>query len=87
MIKRVTVPILIGAAVTNDNTLRGKRSEIDLPLDVLQNAWLFSIYDDNGKKMRRTRIKIDDNSIYIASISPEEVRKIMEDDDTRKVGF
>jgi hypothetical protein len=83
--KRVVIPILMGNAITLDNTLGGNKSEIYLTPETASRAWLFSVYDDNGKKMKRTRIKIDDN-IYIATITPEEVSEII-DNNRERVGF
>ena len=82
---RVVIPILIGNAITLDNTLGGKKSEIYLTPEAASRAWLFSVYDDKDEKMERTRIKIDDN-IYIATITPEEVSRII-DDNGCSVGF
>ena len=82
--KRVTLPILIGKAVSIDNTLGGSRSTLTLPLDDLACSWTIPVYDDNGKKMKRTRIKIDDN-IYIALLYDNEVEDII--NERNQVGY
>jgi hypothetical protein len=82
--KRVTLPILIGKAVSIDNTLGGSRSTLTLPLDDLACSWTIAVHDDNGKKMKRTRIKIDDN-IYIALLYDNEVEDII--NERNQVGY
>lgn len=84
--RRVTIPILIGEAVMADNSLNcNYKSELILPQEAAERSWLFSVYDKSNKKIKRTRIKIDDN-VYIASIPPEKVMEII-DNNKKQVGF
>ena len=86
-IRRVTIPILVGRAIQLDNSLGGSPTMLNLPLDDLRAAWIVGVTDYNGKQMKRTRIKIDDN-IYIATIPPDKVLELMElGDNKQKVGF
>ena len=86
-IKRITIPILVGRAIQLDNSFGGSPTILNLPLDDLRAAWIVGVADDNGKQMKRTRIKIDDN-IYIATIPPDKVLELMElGDNKQKVGF
>lgn len=82
--KRVTLPILIGKAVLLDNTLGGRKSTLTLPLDDLSSAWTIPVFDDNGKKMKRTMVKMEDN-IYIALLYDNEVEDII--NERNQVGY